>query len=273
MMMEQNNRIMEVSFSPEELALCLGLINRFDLGEGILDQVYHQPDQDQVRIILTGAGHSLIARGLGKQRENGTLILAPAVEEMIFPLAKFDQLFQIQIVEPDRQINALVHVIKKRSFCVHLIKPDGSHYLEYGVIDQLGNYLVSIFPGFGAKPGNSSVVGRIQLEKLNKLLLAFRQSSLSDDWFLDLGWEREIAQRLKQDWIEQKYRATLLRLDNSSESSVKDIQSKTGRTLLLLQTVQWSWLFDFPTNSPQAEAQVSIVSPTEFQQVISDWIN
>lgn len=273
------NQYLCMALGSEELALALGLINRPDLGAGLLASVHGEYNDVQFQAFQTAAAHSLVARELCQFSDKNSLILAPFLEQAVFPLVRFDYLVKVNLAHKEAQQDALVHILGGRIFTAHFVLKQFIHHLEHGTFSQLPDYLASIFGDLGTapdRPGDSDESQPVAREISLGLLMRLQENGAAPDQAARLlaesGWSAESSQLLADDLANQLYRGTLLRIDASEDMTPEALKQAPQRMQLVLKSPERSWLFEFMTTSEQALGSARTVSRSVFLKALSAFL-
>jgi len=262
------------SLGLEELAMALGLINRPDLGRDLLLSIYEKISEEQVDSRLTSASHSLLARGFCGVSNSGTPVLRTDFEQALFPLARFDYVFQMSVVRNDVQVNATVHVRKGKAFTSHTTNMGVIHLLEYGDFKQLVPFFLDVLEEFGGKESISAsqTSGKVTLGLLGRALgLGQKQAEIAD-LLKNEEWGNVGAKNLAEDLTHQIIRATILRVETTNETPIEKVREASKRSILLLQGKKRSWLFEFPSTADSAQGTARLVTREEFAKALTVFV-
>lgn len=257
--MTNTNKNEFFSLSTEELAMAMGLINQADKGHNILATTFGELSQSEVDARLTSASHSLLAHGLCTLSNEGTPILNPDLEKVLFPLAKFDYLLQVSIVSGDGQAAATIYVQKKKQFTSHSVQLGVIHVLEHGAYQRLPEFLADALRPKAGKPSKSRAIPKdltITPAILGGLL---KQDKKATQWLSEHGWTDDIAQSLISDIAKQSLRGTLIRVQANENATLDSLSDAERPTLLSLAGKKNFWVFDFPSSSDEALGTVDVL--------------
>jgi len=273
-MNKSRNDIVKLSISVEELALALGLINSAELGRSILAGPYDNLTEEQVEQRLTTASHSLLARGLCSLSAQGQPVLDSDLENALFPLARYDSLFQLGILRDRVHSNTVIHVIKGKSFSSHFVQLGVVHTLEHGNDSQLPGYLLNILDEIGKGQSGSSKATklRLQLGMLGSSLGAREKQDSVVEALVLSGWPKPDATKLAEDLEHQTMRCTLIRIKATSEMTVEATKEAPKATMLLLKGQERSWVFEFPSMDDAAEGTALLISRPDFEKALSAFV-
>ena len=110
--------IVAIHLSVAELAFSLGMINRPDLGLGLMKQFFSEASDAEIYALLTGAAHALMARNLCQYIDPGRFHLAQRLEYLVFPLALYDGVVRISWTMNGKTSDAVVYLQRnKRRLC------------------------------------------------------------------------------------------------------------------------------------------------------------
>lgn len=261
------------SLGLEELAMGLGLINRPDMGRDLLKAAYEKITDVQVDARLSSATHSLLARGLCAISPQGVPILSKDLEQALFPLARFDHALQLSIVHKTGNTNATIHIRKSQSFTSHVVELGVIHVLEHGKIKDLVAYLQDVFEGFAADSDykEARMIGKITPGLLGRILQTEAYSVIRDE-LNQRGWQESDVKHLAEDTANQIMRATLLRIEANSQASYEDLKDVEKKSLLLLQSEQRAWLFEFNASGDDTEGTAQLVNRTAFNKALANFL-
>jgi len=275
----RNDQYLCIALGSEELAMALGLINRPDLGAGLLASVHGEYTDVQLHAFQSAAAHSLVARELCQFTDKNTLLMAPFLEQAVFPLARFNYLVKVNLAHKEAQQDALVHILGGRIFTAHFVLKQFIHHLEHGTFSQLPNYLASIFGDLGIAPDQpeSSEEGQpIAREISLALLMRLQENGATPDQaamlLAESGWPVESSQLLAEDLANQLYRGTLLRIDASEGMAAEALKQAPQRLQLVLKSPERSWLFEFMTTNAQAVGSARTVNRSVFLKALSAFL-
>lgn len=263
-----SKNITSFSLALEELSLGLGLINRQDLGRQLILSIYENLKEELVEARLSSASHSLLARGLCTISKSGQPSLLPELEQVIFPLAKFDFSIQISIVRDGDTIPMTIHVQRGKCFTVHAVQLGVVHVLEYGEYGELIPYIADMMNNFGDK--ETDEIGRITPDLLGQLLTSHGRELTSR--FIDYGWKSLHIEQLLDDLKRAVFRATLIFVNASDKTEMESIRQSEHKTILLLKGKTRSWIFDFPGSGDQVEGNALLVSREGFRNTLARFL-
>jgi hypothetical protein len=263
-----SKNIKSFSLALEELSLGLGLINRQDLGRQLISNIYENLKEELIDARLSSASHSLLARGLCTISESGQPILLQELQQVIFPLAKFDFAIQISIVQDGNTIPMTIHVQRGKCFTVHAVQLGVVHVLEYGEYGQLVPYIADMMNNFGDKETNK--IGRITPDLLGQLLNSPGRELTSR--FTAYGWKSLHVEQLLDDLKRAVFRATLIFVNASDKTEVEAIRQSEHKTILLLKGKTRSWIFDFPGSGDQVEGNALLVTGEDFRNMLTRFL-
>jgi hypothetical protein len=263
---------LRISLGAEELALALALVNRPDIGRNILASVNEKASEEQVSASLTAAGHSLVARGLCSFMEDNRLAMNKEFEYAIFPLARFDNLLYVTIVQDGKQDDATIHVVEKRFFTAHIVQHGFIHHLEHGPFTALADYMAGIFGNFGEETSKSSLSLEIKMNVLRRVQEPEAELVKAQQLLVENGWPKDTAKKFVDDLDKQQYRGTIVRLDANGGMKVGELEQAPRRVQMLLKGAGHSWLFEFPSASEQAIGTARLVARNTFMKTLTSLI-
>lgn len=239
----------------EELALCMGLINRPDLGRDLLASIYPQITAAESDTRLSAASHSLLARELCALNANGQPVLDDKLEKALLPLVKFDRMFQISLVSGKNQSNMIVYARKDDTFTARTIKAGVANVLDHGPSHMLAGYFGAIFE---QAHGNiaGAIQGKITPGMLGKALASAKNQAECGALLTAQGWTAEHAAQLCEDLANQVFRVTLIRIESGDKDSPEKIKSANHRNLMLLKGKTRAWGFAFKNTRDDSAGKV-----------------
>ncbi|MCS6994885.1 MAG: hypothetical protein NZP74_13790 [Anaerolineales bacterium] len=231
--------------SLEELALALGLVNRPDLGRSLLNSIYPELSETEAEARLSAASHSLLARNLCTISPQGQPILDSALEKTLFPLIRFDRLYQISVVFGELQTNAAVYVRKGNIFTARTVQAGVAHILDTGSSSLLSDYFSEMFAEASGKT-SLNISAPITPGLLGRALQQVASRSDCVALLSDAGWLPETARQLCDDLSHQTLRATLLCIEATETDLEEKLRTSQHRVLMLLKgkTRGWGFLFE-----------------------------
>ena len=260
------------SLSVEELAMALAMINRPDLGQLVLREIYDNLTTDQIDSRMTAASHSLLAHGYCGFTDELKPRLDTKLEQALVGLAVYDKTFQLGIVKDGRSLNANIHVKHGRTFTSHSVQAGIIHLLENGIERILEKYLLDILEDFG----NDVKIGIPPNLKISMGALAsatkLSESKGKPGDALQTIEDSMIRNALLEDIANQVSRVTLIRINANSRLSKDELVAAPKQALLLLKGKSRTWLFDFPSLNDDALSTVELVSRKQFSEKLVNFI-
>lgn len=243
--MPQSSAFDRYGLSLEELVLAMGLINRPDLGRDLLTSIYPEVTESEANARLSAASHSLLARNLCSLNQQGQPVLNPELEKGLFPLVRFDRLYQIRMVFGESSTNTVVHVRLQDSFTARTVQAGVIHVLDTGPSRLLAEYFEKIFVDV-RRQTNGEVEVSLKPGVLSQALEQCNNLTECQNRLVVAGWPAQAARYLAEDLREHIWRATLLRIDASQDTLEERMKSNHHPMLMLLKGKRrgWGFLFD-----------------------------
>jgi hypothetical protein len=239
-----------LSLGREELALCLALINRPDLGQNLLAATNGERGEAAQRAALEAAGHALLARGFCRLNADRSLTLLDEFQGIFLPLARFDEIIQVSRVQAGKAGEWLVSVLHGRAFTAQHTADGLAYRLDSGPCTGLVEYLEAVLDlqDFSVTP--STLEGRENLQvSLSALGGAQELAGQLDQARQALeagGLPGGQASLLADDLARQTLRGSLARIRAGSSAVEAGLAQAPRSALLLLKAPERSWLFEFP---------------------------
>lgn len=260
------------SLSVEELAMALAMINRPDLGQMILREIYDNLTTEQIDSRMTAASHSLLAHDYCGFTDELKPRLDSKLEQALVTLAIYDKTFQLSIVKDSRSLNANIHVKNGKAFTSHSVQAGIIHLLEHGVERLLDNYLLDILEDYGNDVKISIHPNlKISMGVLTKAQKLSESNGKSSD-VLQIIEDSKIKDALFEDMVNQVSRVTLIRINANSRLSKDELVNAPKQALLLLKGKSRTWFFDFPSLNDDALATVELVTQKQFSDKLANFI-
>ena len=146
--MEKAPELTTYSIGLEELALALGLVNALARSRELLESLYPEDPQELTAARLASAGHSLLAGGLCRLGETGSLLLEADFEQAIFPLVKYDSFINVQTDSPNGGAGFSVS-LSRDGFTSRVVHSGAVQVLTHGTVKDLPAHLASLLTEFG----------------------------------------------------------------------------------------------------------------------------
>lgn len=242
----------------EELSLAFGMINYPDLARTLLQDVYPEITEHQMKARLTSAGNSLLARNLCTLSEKATPQISEDLKMVIFPLVSFDFVLQLNLATITEKKKLLVHVQKGKDFCVHSTKQGIIHLLEHGNIKALLDRIMLYLPENRKSvvvQGSERVLQELTTQvgsdqNANVLVAALRQN----------GWNEKLAKEFSLDFTHPVLLASMVRIDANNRMTADETRQARIETLIYLMGRKHSWLMDSSIDDSQSDKVHQVTS-------------
>jgi hypothetical protein len=261
------------SLGLEELAMALGVINCGDLGHSLLTTVYDKLTEEKIEERLTSASHSLMARGLVGITNNSTPVLEKTFEQALFPLAHFDHLIHLSLVQKKEQLTSTIHIRKNISFSSHSVDAGVIHLLEYGNYSDLPSFLGNLF--MDSQKNNDGIKLDVD-NSITPLILSratkeTKQKNI-EEIFLSNNWNQKQAKNLAEDISKQIMRGTIVYGKVSGDAQLENLEDIPRQMLWILKGKKRNWVFQFPSTDDNALGSVLQIDKNSFTEIISNFL-
>jgi len=261
------------SLSVEELAMALAMINRPDLGQMVLKEIYDNLTIEQIDSRMTAASHSLLAHGYCGFTDELKPRLDSKLEQALVTLAIYDITFQLGIVKGGRSINANIHVKNGKAFTSHSVQAGIIHLLEHGVERLLESYLLDILEDYGDEVKLTIPSGlKISMKALSAAAKRADDKSNPIEALQTSLEDSKIGQALAEDISNQVSRVTLIRINAKSGIDDKELLVAPKQVVLLLKSKIRTWYFEFESPDDEATALVELVTRKDFSKKLLKFI-
>lgn len=251
--------------SNETLALSLALINRGDLSKQILFEKYPDISNEKMTEILNRATEVMKGVNLCSVNAGGIITLDARLEKAIFPLAKYDEIVQTDIIRPNLRSAAKIYR-QNNGFFTSIIRVDNKIVLEFGASESLTKYLHTVYAGFGMSSKKEFSSGlTIHLNTLIASIEVVDRPGEIKALLTNESLPAQIQKDLGEDIAHQQFRATIQRIAEARKNG-------TRPTLLLLQGQDRSWIFSFAETENNPIGQLSQVTREEFYYFLSAFL-
>ncbi len=270
---DAQSTIQSFVLSEETLAYCLAAINRADLGLKLLGAKYGQLTEDKVAEILTKARDVLIKANLCTATDADHTKLNDQLERAVFPMAMCDYLIRADIIKSDFYRRANLYTQKGKLFS-SVIRADDKIYLEHGKTSGLGKYLVNVYADFG-KATKTKLVGKqnIRLDFLQELMASGNDPVRVKALLVGSDLPDELCTLFEKDAQEQEYRGVIQIIDAKQKSIAQGNTGRPRKTLLLMQSFDRSWLFEFPDTNNNPAGKIHLVDREKFQSILDNLLS
>lgn len=269
---ESQSAVQSFVLSEETLAYCLAAINRADLGLKLLAGKYGQLTEEKLSAVLTKARNVLIKAELCTLTDGDHSRLDEQLERAIFPMVMCDFVVRAQIISPDLQRHANIYTQIGKHF-TSTIRTADKIYLEHDKTSALGKYLFSVYADFG-KDSQPVVKGneKIRLSILQDLTSSGNDKNKVNEILKKEVLPERVKSTLETDVQNQVYRGLIQIIDAGSTGVDQSTLQLARKTLLLMQSTERSWVFEFADTRKDPIGSIRTVSRDEFREILNDFL-
>ncbi len=242
----------EYTLSAEELALAFSLVNRPDLGKGVLFETFGEMAPQALEERLKAAGHSLLARNLAYLAVSGIASISDDLQFALTPLLLYEGLIQMVLNWGEPQI-INIHLGKKARFTGHWIEQGVVHRLVTGSLSHLADWIsraVSL-PEHLPDEVTQRMDGKSLLLSMETLANLPEMQQIEGLEVLRIaGLYPDLAEALLADAQQPESRGTISYVPMSSDmDQINDFTQPVAGLLFLKGKL--SWLLTFPRQTVQ----------------------
>ena len=267
--MDAKTELTTYSIGLEELALALGLINTPALSRRLLESAYGDQSQELTEARLTSASHALLAGGLCHFGKSGSLLLKPAFEQVLYPLAKYASFINVSLLAGETGADFTV-ALAKGVFTSRVILSGVIQALTYGPLGKLPTHLADLLDATGADSTARTLKASLTSAQLREA--TGKDAAAAAKLLAGNGWLEKDAALLAADMAAPHVNASLVHVHADDTVPAEKLAEAGQSTLLLLRGEKNTWAIYFPQAGDDAKGSVQLVDRNSLEALLTEFI-